>query len=480
MVAQVCSGDGCQNAAAFTTRTVQAYCVPCIDKIYQSAGLEPLEPFRDRNARRRTRCLTCGAQVPYKLEYVVEKIHSPEVAVCRVCFWSWWGEENRRIHKPQIAYVLGEVLSRPSGLAPEEQELIATHEDLQAVLRQWWWPTERTRATVDLLHHDLVWDSVEHNDGMSPVVVRCRLCGWESVELPGRMASELAGRWCMCPSCNARNRGPCASDVAVGFSSHQMTIEQPLSGAETIQDARCSRCQTPRRVSMKQLNRGLVPCYKCDGAADPRSEHRVYLFRFPHWGVFKVGITNSGNDARLVTLEQFGGRLEQIITVPHRGAALWVEDQVLATVAPWPATGFPVEQRVTGWTEMWQETAPIRIHLDDYLERARDVKLDSAFIEDWEAHTLAAETAPPSDLPVLNPGDKVCFTGAGPGRSRAEWQAFARAAGVHPVGGVSSAISLLIAPDTLRATAKVRQAAALGIPVVSYADFLDRLPVENP
>lgn len=69
---QICSTAGCGAPAGFTTRTKPAWCTKCIDTIFQAGGLVPLEPFTNPRAYRRTECLTCGSQMPYRFAYVLE------------------------------------------------------------------------------------------------------------------------------------------------------------------------------------------------------------------------------------------------------------------------------------------------------------------------------------------------------------------------------------------------------------------------
>lgn len=479
---QPCATLNCGRPAAFTTRTTPAYCTVCIDEAYRRGDLEPVEEFAGRQHRRRCRCRKCGVEFSFPLAYVLEK-NSYGEPVCRVCHWAAWGARQRVTFKSGLDEALGLVLAHPERLSVSDRESLAhqlaSHDHLRTSLQRWWWPTERTRATVDLLHHELILDTAaqagRHNDGMDPVVVRCRLCGFESVQLPGRMDSELAGRWCMCPSCNARNKGSCASDVEVGFASRGLVLTRPRQGTDTLQDAHCARCGTPRRVSMRKLNRGLVPCFVCDGAADPSTPHRVYLFHFPAWGVYKVGITNSGNDARLQTHRDRGGNLIEVVTVPHRAAALWVEAEVLGLVAAWPASGLPVEERLDGWTEMWDTAAPVTVRLADFVERARGIDMDPALVLDWKANREPTSAVRPGSRLALGAGDRVCFTGSGAGRTRAEWQQTARAAGLRPVGDVSAKVAVLVTADPEKVTAKLRRAVELGVEVATYGDFADTL-----
>ena len=461
---QQCSTPGCGRTAAFTTRKLPAWCVPCIDDIYRAGGLEPVEPFTARGAHRRSRCLECGHHLAYRLEYVLEKNgNGYGEKVCRVCFWGKWARWERQ-HKSELAVTLGPLLALDP-VPPEVGELLAVSPEARAEVDRWWWPTERTVAMFDLLHHDLVVDTAEHNDGMSPVIVRCRLCGYESVQLPGRMGAEMQGRWCSCTSCNARNKGACAQDVALGFATRGMHLANPEPGVETVQEATCARCGTPRRVALRQLNLDQVPCYVCDGAADPQAEHRVYLFHFPAWECFKVGITNSGNDARLLEHVRNGGELIDLIPVPNRAQAHWVEAQALALVRPWPVTGEPMTRRITGWTEMWHQDAPARVDLATIAAGLPSVAPLAA--RPPEAYVPVDLAAPAT----LAPGTTVCCAGAGAGRARGPWQQDATNAGMVVTKSVSAKTTVLVVPDALTRTSKVVAARNAGVSVMDYATF---------
>lgn len=486
---QLCSTPGCEQPAAFSTRKTPAYCTGCIDAAYIAGGLQPIAAFSSRKDRRATRCLTCAVEMGYPLDYVLEKNRYSE-QVCRVCYWGWWGNRERGWHKTELDIAIGDALteSRAETLPVDIRDLASGVEMLRNSLQQWWWPSVRITSTLELLHHDLVLDAAANagkvNDGMHPVVAQCRLCGFKSVHLPGRMTSELQGRWCLCPSCNSRNKGSCAADISLGFETRGFRVVEPLRGTASAQVAHCVRCGAIRRVSLKQLNDGVVPCYVCDGAANPSNPHRVYLFHFPVWNAYKVGITNTGNDARLLTHMSRGGELIEVVEVPHRAAALWLEAQVLSLVSAWPVAGPPAEQRLDGWTEMWQATAPVRVSLAVFVAEAQGVDMDPQVMRDWEAHQFLAGSAQLRDPGeavdmserhgaelILTPGDRVCFTGEGAGRVRAEWGELARRLGLKPTGDVGAAVSLLVAADPSRITGKIRRAVELGVPIASYSDF---------
>lgn len=433
--------------------------------------MEPLEPFTTTKAHRLARCLECGHTTTARFEYVLDKNAVGE-PVCRVCHWDAWAELGMRAHRPE----LDEVVWARLAADPQDAEiarLLETNPLIRETVERVWWPTARSEALFDKLHHDVIADTAEHNDGTHPVITRCRLCAHISVRLPGHMGSALAGRWCACQVCHQRNGGACAEDVAMGFEAHGMRLPEPLAKVDTDQEATCARCGSPRTTTLRRLNRGHVPCYVCDGAADPYAEHRVYLFHFPAWGCFKVGITNAGNDSRLIVHRRNGGELLELVTVANRAAALWVEARALSMVTAWPATGEPVARRVVGWTEMWDQAAPVRVRLEDIAAQLpTDIARPST-----PARTDAARL---DDDVVLVEGTTVCFTGTGPGRTRAEWAQAAAAAGLAPVTSVSERLGILVVPDATTSTVKTRKAIAAGVAVVNYHQFVQALSTATP
>lgn len=86
---QTCAADGCDDPAAFRTRTKPAWCDAHVTAQLAAGSLEPLEPFTKPTAWRLTRCLSCGCVAHYRLVYTLEKNAEGE-ATCRACYWRSW------------------------------------------------------------------------------------------------------------------------------------------------------------------------------------------------------------------------------------------------------------------------------------------------------------------------------------------------------------------------------------------------------
>lgn len=89
MGAQTCSEAGCDQAAAYRTRTKPAWFDVHITARLRIAGLEPLEPFQSPTHWRLSRCLTCGVETHSRFETVLQYGHD----ACRACYWRRWSSE---------------------------------------------------------------------------------------------------------------------------------------------------------------------------------------------------------------------------------------------------------------------------------------------------------------------------------------------------------------------------------------------------
>lgn len=92
----MCSEAVCERPAAFKTKTRPAWCDEHITAILAAGGLAPLEPFTTPKAHRLTRCLTCGCEAHYRLEYTLDQ-NAQGVPTCRACYWRKWGAGQRRV-----------------------------------------------------------------------------------------------------------------------------------------------------------------------------------------------------------------------------------------------------------------------------------------------------------------------------------------------------------------------------------------------
>ncbi|RYB89316.1 hypothetical protein EUA06_15105 [Nocardioides glacieisoli] len=95
---QVCSVDGCGDAAAFKTRTKPTYCDDHIAVILRVGGLEALESFTRTTDWLLTRCIHCGTVAHYRFEYVQEKNDWGETT-CRACYWREWARSERELQR---------------------------------------------------------------------------------------------------------------------------------------------------------------------------------------------------------------------------------------------------------------------------------------------------------------------------------------------------------------------------------------------
>jgi len=214
---QECSTAGCANQAAFTTRTKPAWCTSCIDDLLREGGLEPAGPFVGPRGWRLTKCLACGVQAHYRLEYTVEKNADGE-KTCRACYWRDWAAESRnkpwrefdriildllREHTPeQILEVVG-----ASDTEASTDIRSATTTRVREFLESGWWPLDRITSHLHDHGFDFIANTVEVNDGNDPVVARCQVCGTIRAARMGDF-----GFGCVC-SRNSRSSHPASPRV---------------------------------------------------------------------------------------------------------------------------------------------------------------------------------------------------------------------------------------------------------------------------
>jgi hypothetical protein len=181
---QQCSSTGCENDAAFTTRSKPAWCEGCIAHILHEGGLRGLEPFTGPNDWRLTECLECGVAAHYKFNYTLDKKRVGE-KTCRACYWKAWARWSR------------EVSGAGDGRRIYSREEIVNH--------------------LDANGYDLVALTVEINDGDDPIVSRCRSCKRICAQRMGDI-----GWGCSC-SRNVRSSNPASSGAKRSGTDAQST-----------------------------------------------------------------------------------------------------------------------------------------------------------------------------------------------------------------------------------------------------------------
>ncbi len=82
----VCCVQGCDRPGVFRARTRPTWCQEHLEALYRSVGLELLEPVTKPSDYLLTRCLHCGFEGHYRLEYVLS-LEGRGEQVCRACFW---------------------------------------------------------------------------------------------------------------------------------------------------------------------------------------------------------------------------------------------------------------------------------------------------------------------------------------------------------------------------------------------------------
>ena len=89
---QLCSTEGCERPAAFTTRKKDAWCEGCLVDVLADVDLEPIEAFPGVPTKWwLTRCLTCKAECHYRLETLLDK-RAFKTTGCARCHWTEWAK----------------------------------------------------------------------------------------------------------------------------------------------------------------------------------------------------------------------------------------------------------------------------------------------------------------------------------------------------------------------------------------------------
>jgi hypothetical protein len=431
--------------------------------MYGAVGLIPLQPFTAPRARRLTRCMECSVELTYNLEMVSYSLSGRNSLRCDWCRQERLGEVFRANARIVDEASLGS--SDPSRLSGAA---------LLKYIERRVWPKERVLRHFQSLHMKCVVLPPPDSDGFDPVHVRCTKCESDAIHLPARTAGEIEHGWCACDRCGG-GKGPCPEDVVRSFEWHGLKVTDDHVNRFDKLNARCMRCNTPRIASLEQLRHDVVPCYVCDGAADPTKPHRVYLFHFKRFGCYKVGVTNSSNDDRLWEHDRRGGVLVEVVPVSIRAAAYALEQRILSAMAAYPSTVGPGEFPQNGWTETWSDRAP-NISLAELAPTVAGVAVPREVIEQWHQHQRSSEVAGSGGsfseeaLAQLSKGSIVVFTGSD-AIGRSVWKERAKDCGLLVRSSVTVATSILVAGDPTATTQKVRDAHLYGVPVIGYDAF---------
>lgn len=185
-----CSTPTCTKLAAFRTRSRPAWCDDCITEMLHQGGLEPVEPFPGKpSSYRLCRCLECGIEAHYKLEYIIGK-NSVGENTCRACYWKQWAQDLRAGAHREFERAMLDLLRVST---PEQIAAKLPLPEVEEFLDSGWWPEDAIVARLDALGFDLVSTVVDVTGRDDPVVTRCRRCGRVSAE---RMSDVAFGCTC--------------------------------------------------------------------------------------------------------------------------------------------------------------------------------------------------------------------------------------------------------------------------------------------
>lgn len=180
---QLCSTPGCASPAAFKTRSRSSWCQDCLAAILREAGMEPVEPLNGGlTTWWLTRCLSCGAEAHYRLQYILDKTRTGEKP-CRICFWEQWAAEAR---ERRFAYLPADDPLRLFTEAMEELLTRYTPEQIYAA-----YPTEDVRWFLD--------SRIDNSrEGLSAYAAER---GWELLKTAQELGRSGPGFTAKCRSC---------------------------------------------------------------------------------------------------------------------------------------------------------------------------------------------------------------------------------------------------------------------------------------
>lgn len=166
-ITQDCSEEQCAAPAAYRTRVKPAYCVPHIEERFRRGGLELLDEFDKPTSWQLTRCMECGLEAHYRLEYVMDN-NAHGLKTCRACFWKSWAADSRQM------------MGNYGGYSPV--------------------PEDTARAHADSNGFNYIRPLTQPSLSGDPHYVRCRSCGRLSAQRLGDI-----GFGCSCLNSSRRS-----------------------------------------------------------------------------------------------------------------------------------------------------------------------------------------------------------------------------------------------------------------------------------
>lgn len=209
----------CDAEAAWGASKRSAWCQNHAVQRFRQKGVEPLEPVQKLTTFTLTRCLTCGCEAHYKLDYALTR-HDPEEGVCRACYWKKWAENS-------------------------EQWGSRVPADLSQV-----------RELADENGYEYLGPLTSPALGQDPHHVRCRFCQRLSAERPGDIAWGCG--------CQRRTRKKSASAPSANISKKPNLFKDSNNAALAWWDYELNDPHSLATATIRATRQAHWVCPKCD------------------------------------------------------------------------------------------------------------------------------------------------------------------------------------------------------------------------
>jgi hypothetical protein len=112
------------------------------------------------------------------------------------------------------------------------------------------WSAVRIRAVFESADAELQVEP-EDGDGLDPLPWRCRKCGWIDAMPAERMMGEAQSSWLVCHACNQQRLKHDPTPLSRYYLLRGLRLVSAVAKDRIgAYDAECTRCGTPRRVSV--------------------------------------------------------------------------------------------------------------------------------------------------------------------------------------------------------------------------------------